>query len=378
MNQNEKEEARRNYSANVARALAGEYPPSCNTGDTYHVTRGGTSSPKPAQRAKTIVDTISWSVYASVEEQVEAAKQLGIFVLGQFPPGCTWGDREDGTKGFASQRQLLSGSIVLGWLAYGAYHGRMWLYLTGAGLRLRRDYGLEDRDLLSISLLIGARLGRCDIALDIYSHAEFSVEKSLKAHVQGLYTLPKSPNAPWQSVMESDTNNEDFPKARTHYLGRPKSPKRLRVYDKGLQLLGRMTPEDLETYRDNGIISSADVPKDSRLEEWTRVELVSMHDKQRPLDNAMLLDPDSYFAGSYPQLQILLDGHEGKRPAYLPKEEECELARMIMAAKESYGGLLYFMRHHRHMNDKEIVKLIMGPKKAARLKVDKERPSGHE
>jgi hypothetical protein len=73
-------------------------------------------------------------------------------------------------------------------------------------------------------------------------------------------------------------------------------------------------------------------------------------------------------------LAELLDAADGVRPKYIPRDEDCELARLMIAAKESYGGLLYFLRHIRGWSDTEIVDSLIGDKCAARLMIDKERP----
>lgn len=352
-------------------SAAVEYPPVCNTGGTSLGQVGGSIN------SKTIIDTISWSVPADVDEQRKAARELAAYVLTLFPDGVTWGEREDAKQGYVSQVRLMSGSIVLGWLAWGAYHGMMWLYLGGAGLRCRRDAGLLDTDLVRVTREVeGARLGRLDIALDLYDHGKFSVEQSIAAHASGRYRPLKSPKDPHQEMYWSETSNEAYPIARTHYVGRPNASKRLTVYDKGLQILGRMSPDDVEEYRSKGVIQSDDVPEGAHIEEWTRVELRYHHDKRRPLDpEEMIGDPDGTFAGAYPMLAELLDVSDGFRPSYLPREEQCEYARLLMAGKESYGGLVFSLVEDLGWEAQRIVDALKGPKRAARLMVDKERPS---
>lgn len=377
-------------------------PPSCNT--------GGANAPKEPHLAapctpkgcfepqKTIIDTISWTIptegsssFSDAEIDALVAKNLpfGLVdtkyhpaglkallaqLLAFFPEGCEWDKCEKGAHGYPYQHKLVSKSLVLGWVAFGAAHGKHWVYITGAGLRHRRDNGLFDDDLAAICDFDGARLGRIDIALDLYCHKSFSVDHSIRAHSTGGYNLRKSRMAPHSEIFQSDTKCRDFPVARTHYVGQRVAKKRLRVYDKGLQVLGNMTSEELDYYQRNEIVRSSPVPEGHRLEEWTRVELIYKYDKHAPIGKTEIIERDATFAGAYPILALLTKNAGGIRPSYIPRDEDCELARLIAACKASYGGLVFFLSEERSMSDEDILKLIKGTKSAARLMVDRETP----
>lgn len=375
-------------------------PPSCNTGGTQVLPRGDHPQNQGSQSQKTIIDTISWTipdqvsparlppedetpdqrkrrqVYEAAVAKIKPAniKPLLALVLDAFPEGCEWTSVGPGKHGYPFQTQLIAGSLVLGWVAFGAPHGKHWLYLTGTGLRHRRDAGLTDESLASFCDLPGARLGRVDIALDLYDHAVFSVEASILAHETGGYKLPRAPQNPYNKLIQSDSNCSDYPLARTHYIGREKAKKGMRIYDKGLQLLGSLSADELAEYQQRGIVRADPTPAGSRLEEWTRVELIYRHDKLRPLTPDMIIDRDRTFAGAYPVLAELLGRSDGVRPSYIPKDEDCELAKLIEAGRASYGGLIYFLRNERGFTDEDIIKELIGTKSAARLMVDKERP----
>lgn len=376
-------------------------PPSCNTGGTGGLPLTQLATPRTPQGCidsqKTIIDTISWSIptensasFPSGADEAQVvfklkdgtAKQytpahvrrLLAYILDQMPAGCEIGPVTEGSNGYPRQAHILSGSLVLGWLAWGAIHGKQWLYLTGTGLRHRRDHGMTDDALVVFCDLDGARLGRIDIALDLYDHATFSVDRSIYEHATGGYKLERAPGNPHSEVFQSDTKCHGYEVARTHYIGRRTATKRLRCYDKGLQLLGTMTSEELDYYRRLGVVRTSTVPDDRRLEEWTRVELIYKHDKQRPIGAQEILRRDQTFAGAYPILANLLDRSDGIRPSYIPKDEDCELAKLIAAGKMSYGGLMYHLRYERGWSDTEIVEAMMGTKSAARLMVDHETP----
>lgn len=374
-------------------------PPSCNTGGTQSPKVTPLAAPRtPKGGSKTIIDTISWTIpteqsssfatdetstlikmnlpggLISTKHHPAGLKGLLAKVLTFFPAGCEWDKIEKGANGYSHQHKLVSKSLVLGWVAFGAPHGKHWLYLTGAGLRHRRDHGLADDDLAALCDLDGARLGRIDIALDLYDHGTFSVEQSIHQHATGGYKLERAPANPHSEIFQSDTKSDDYEVARTHYIGKRNASKRIRCYDKGLQLLGTMTSEELDYYRRLGVVRASTVPEGHRLEEWTRVELIYKHDKLRPLSRDTILDRDVFFAGAYPILADLLARGDGIRPSYIPKDEDCEVAKLIAAGKMSYGGLVYFLSEELGWDDARIVAAFKGTKSSARLMVDRERP----
>lgn len=394
--------------ASVIRTVAPLTPPSCNTGGTHPTPLPDNLSKTAPQGQKTIIDTISWTIpdqqvpseavadgddaavppmfvqvlaaigapgVVSANVKSPGVKPILARVLAFFPGGCEWAPVGPGKHGYPFQTQLVSNSLVLGWLAFGADHGKHWLYLTGTGLRHRREGGFSDETLADLGDVPGARLGRVDIALDLFDHETFSVEASILAHATGGYELDNSPGKPHSELFQSDTKCEDYAIARTHYIGKRNATKRMRVYDKGLQMLGSLTAEELDEYKAKGIVRADPTPEGSRLEEWTRVELIYKHDKKRPIDHAMILDRDRQFAGAYPILAGLLGRSDGVRPAYVPLDEDCELAKLIEAGRDSYGGLIYFLRNERGFDDARIISELIGTKSSARLMVDKERPS---
>lgn len=372
-------------NADVSVNVKRDDPPSCNTGGTQVFRSSVLALDSASKRQKTIIDTISWTIpdqegdaedtSALKASKVESSRIRPILaaVLAAFPEGVEWTAVSEGKQGYHYQTQLVSGSLILGWLAFGAKHGKHWLYIDGTGLRLRRDHGFTDDSLAAFTNMPGARLGRVDIALDIYDHATFSVDMSIAALASGDYELVRAPRRPHDELFQSSTKSDAYPVARTHYLGARNGKKRLRVYDKGLQLLGSLTAEALAAYQERGVVQADPTPEGANLEEWTRVEIIYKHDKKRPLDNQLILDRDQSFAGGYPVLAQLLDRTDGIRPSYIPKDEDCEHARMIEAHRDSYGGHLYFMHHDLGWSAERILKELIGTKSAARLMIDKER-----
>lgn len=368
----------------------------------------------PEKVLKTIMDETHTATPRERELKIKNAvlaldsfKQVRMIrdvILSLFPKGVEWSSFEKGTQGYSRQMKLVSGSLVLGWAQFGADHGKMWLYLTGVGLRLRRDAGHKDADLAVINDIDGSKLTRIDIALDIYDHATFSVQEAMQAYEveKNFYETTstpvrrasdaekqryaaareqimawkhlKSPVMPFTTNYESRRgDSEDI--ARTFYIGKLDGPKMVRVYDKGLQLLGKFSDEKFESYRKDGVIASSPVPYGCKVEEYTRVELVLRDKGKQVLDPAILTDTDSYFAGGFPMLAKLLEVADGVRPSYIPREEECVHARMIEAHRDSYGGHVFHMSKVLGWSDHDIIRRIIGTKSSARLMTDQERPT---
>lgn len=339
-------------------------PPSCNTGATYD------APPHPStlstERKKTIIDWFS----VSYTEPLKAIDRLHMqtTILGLIGPGTPieLGETEKGHHGYPCQRKVLHGNYVLGWFSYGAEHRRAWLVITGDGLRYRREKQIKDEQLEEFEQLPDCTINRCDIALDIFD-GSFTVSDSFKAHGEGLYRLPQASKTPASKFFGSKDEHDDT--ALTHYIGSRKGAKFARVYDKGLQIMGGKSPEDFWAGVARGLISTPELPE-GQLEQWVRVELESKKTKDRPVPWDMPSQRDQYFAGAYPIFATLLGQHDGVRPEYLPRPEEVEVDHLVQACRASYGGLIYHLREQ-GFEDTQIVEMIIGEKKAARIKADK-------
>lgn len=339
-------------------------PPSCNTGATSPVTSPSALTTKVG--SSTIIDwfSVSYSEGTDPYTRVDLSREILDLVAPGTP--VEFGSNENGRHGYPQQRTLMHGNFFLGWLANGASHGRAWLVITGDGMRYRREHGVPDEQLVELEQLPEAAINRCDIALDIFD-GSFTVEDSFRAHQAGRYQLPSACRNPASKFFGSKDEAEAT--ALTHYIGIRKGAKFARVYDKGLQLMGGKDPAVFWDGVNRGVLSTPILPE-GELEKWVRVELESKKTNDRPVPWDMPVDRDSYFAGAYPIFADLIRKYDGKRPEYLPRPEEVEVDHLVMACKASYGGLIYHLREQ-GFDDSKIVEMLIGDKKAARIKADK-------
>ncbi len=128
---------------------------------------------------------------------------------------------------------------------------------------------------------------RVDIAADFFD-GSYSVDQAEQDYLSGKMSLTnRTPFAERRGDWYSGKGG------RTFYVGRRGSGKLLRVYEKGLQLIGTLAASQ-----------QVENSKLSNLLDWVRVE-VEWHNQDRicPLD--MLTEPGKYLAGSYPAFNHL-------------------------------------------------------------------------
>lgn len=164
-----------------------EIPPSCNTGGTCDTSDPSANNLNDNIKnpPRTIIDTVAWSIPETEEGGQFFGRGRAVMrqVLELFPEGTEWTAAQAGAHGFKHKVTLLCGTLICGWLYFGADHEKLWLYLTGAGLQCRRNEKLADSDLVVLCESSGSKLTRVDIALDLYDHQEFSVAKALQLYV---------------------------------------------------------------------------------------------------------------------------------------------------------------------------------------------------
>lgn len=222
----------------------------------------------------------------------------------------TGAEGKGGRFGFEHRVDLSSqvGSKVVagvGCIAWGgeAQQGRTMLQLTGVGCAFVRDWqGLRE-------LLEGleARLTRVDLALD-FLDGKHTVDEAVQLWQEGGFT---SAGRPPSSACAGDWIGRE--KGRTFYVGKATNGKMLRVYEKGKQL-GR-----------DG-------------DEWVRWE-VQLGNRDRVIPYEVLTECDTYLAGCYPAMQLLIEDAATR----IPTEQKgglCTLQHLLLHMRRSYGKLL--------------------------------------
>lgn len=329
---------------------------------------GGVNPASPSNPSLTIVD---WFSFTFVEKGEWADKHAVRKTILDLVPQTVFGEPEPGSNGYPNQMKILHGSVIVGWVAYGAAtHDRAWVTLTGEAMRIRRAAGIEDNQLVEgFSSFNEARYSRVDIAADFFEN-EVCPDMAKAAYEFGAFDNPPSNVRPKARMFESTTYKPGV-MAKTLNIGLRKSGKTLRVYQKGYQLLDQKSPDELRHAVYLGLIKSPSVDFE-KLEGWTRVELELKHDKQKPIPEDVIPNRDNYFAGSYPWVQNLMPMIKGIKPDYIPKENEVELAHLVASLKRSYGGVIYHLADEAGVSPEKIIEMIKGDKRAARIAVHKE------
>lgn len=156
---------------------------------------------------------------------------------------------------------------------------------------------------------LGAHLTRCDVAFDDFEGEHGDVSAWVDRYDAGAFAIRQNPS--FQHIYGTT--------GHTFYVGSRQSGKLLRAYAKGQQL------------------GDPDSP-------WVRLE-VELRNSQRLIPLAILIDPDSYFAGAYPALaDIDLSATPEPIATLVRNVAAASLTCLIHHAKRSYGKLIHVMR----------------------------------
>lgn len=339
------------------------------------VTRGAvTNLSTVANPQKTLIDTISVTSELEVFDLVGKLSHLEPKALeglvANLLPDAEMSEQTKGSNGFKHQVKLCHGQVILGWVAWGgeAMRGRVWVYLGGAGMRYRRSKGLTDDSLSTIEQDLNGRITRLDLALDLY-HGELDLDRAYVAYNTGGFSR-RGQDPSHRLFQSSPTPDGDV--ARTLYVGKVVSGKSCRIYDKGLQLIGSMQKDEFNEACDNGVIQLPyENCKYDDLKKWCRFEVqfnrVVNNRVERPVNPDAIINRDAHFAGAYDFGAEVIGRADGIRPLYIPEEQEVDLAKLILACRDSYGGVIFHMRTFENMTDSQIVARIIGTAQSKRL-----------
>lgn len=339
------------------------------------VTRGAVSNPPSnSNPQKTLIDTISVTSDLEVFELVGKLSHLEPKPLeglvSNLLPGAQMSERTKGSNGFKHQVKLFDGQVILGWVAWGgeSMRGRVWVYLGGAGMRYRRSRGLTDDSMANIESMLSGRITRLDLALDVFD-GQLDLDRALVAYQTGGFS--RRGQDPSHRLFQSSPTPEGLV-ARTLYVGKVTSGKSCRIYDKGLQLIGNLTKEEFDESCERGFINlPSEIRSYDDLENWVRFEVqfnrVVNSKVERPVNPDAIVNRDAHFAGSYDFAAEVIGRADGVRPLYIPEEQEVDLAKLILALRDSYGGVIFHMRNIEKMSDAKIVAAIIGTEQSKRL-----------
>lgn len=252
-----------------------------------------------------------------------------IFTCGEH---LTLDVEEKGRDGWESRRTLMLFDKKLGYMDYGGGHMRGWLrfFMSGEGCAWVHHWELLEGLLKPLK---SPELMRVDLKID-FTDGSVTHERVLAAHAEGKFKREKGGRNPMLKKVETSRLQD----GKTVYIGARTSPRFIRCYEKGWELL-KDVPETWKTDPDmffdledgNGLVRVRDVYR-------VEVELKAVEDVVLPL--ACLTDRDGYFAGAAPFCAELVEA--APRRAYaLPSEfnEKLALAAAMEHARRQSGGV---------------------------------------
>lgn len=230
-------------------------------------------------------------------------------------------DRGRGLHGYKYSFAFDNGGAMF---AYGGQAGTGFLSLPGEACAVIPDwYGVVD--LLQHDLK--ARITRWDGAVDDYE-GQYTVDHAVGCYKSGGFNA--GGNKP--SCNQSGNWIEPDGKGRTFYVGRRKSGKLIRIYEKGKQLNCPESP-------------------------WVRWEL-ELHNTDRIIPFDVLLEPGRYVAGAYPCLAWVKA--EASRIKTIQKTTEISYNHLSHYLSLAYGRMVNTMMEVEGSAEK-VVELIRRP-----------------
>jgi len=230
-------------------------------------------------------------------------------------------ERRGGFSGYKYSAKLLCNGTQAGLVAWGAANFGYYVSFSGKGCEAINMEALHK----ALTQMVGAKLTRVDIALDDLV-GNVSIEDMKDKYLDGQFITRGTPPSAgefrgYQSMSPSDRKKCGFvPDAgHTFYVGARENGKIFRAYDKAAQMKCEEYPN------------------------WNRFE-VQIGNRYRVIPLDVLVNPDPYFAGSYPALASLI---EEVQPIAINTTKlvfNTTLENAIKHAKTQYGKLLNALR----------------------------------
>ena len=253
--------------------------------------------------------------------------------------------RRGGLHGYSYSGDILIDGIACGLVAWGAANHGCMVSFTGAGCD-GLDFGALHR---VISVVPGLRITRVDLALDDYSGSVISYLRAVEAAEIGNFPS----GSRHRSKMDGDSGREFIPEVHnamrkrfgmiasagcSFYIGSRINGKCARIYEKGKQM------------------QSAEHPN------WVRAE-GELHSKDRQIPLDVLVNPDPYFAGMYPQFSIWLAAISENEiepvriTTFKNKFKTCRDNAVTNMSKMA-GRLVNWLKHVEGLTDASIVRQL--------------------
>ncbi|MDU1141967.1 replication initiation factor domain-containing protein [Aeromonas rivipollensis] len=204
-------------------------------------------------------------------------------------PRFTMRPRRSGLHGYANSADLLCDGLPCGLIGWGAANHGCMVSFSGVGCAALDFQALHD----VISHVPGVRITRVDLALDDYNGEHITYQGAIAGAEAGEFHPQRGRAPSWMKIESGEFVITELAKGIakrfgmvptkgcSFYVGSRINGKCARVYEKGKQM------------------QSAEYPN------WVRAE-GELHNKDRIIPLDVLVNPDPYFAGMYPQFATWL------------------------------------------------------------------------
>ncbi|WP_429111436.1 replication initiation factor domain-containing protein [Aeromonas rivipollensis] len=204
-------------------------------------------------------------------------------------PRFTMRPRRSGLHGYANSADLLCDGLPCGLIGWGAANHGCMVSFSGVGCAALDFQALHD----VISHVPGVRITRVDLALDDYDGEHITYQGAIAGAEAGEFHPQRGRAPSWMKIESGEFVITELAKGIakrfgmvptkgcSFYVGSRINGKCARVYEKGKQM------------------QSAEYPN------WVRAE-GELHNKDRIIPLDVLVNPDPYFAGMYPQFATWL------------------------------------------------------------------------
>ncbi|MCS3792720.1 replication initiation factor domain-containing protein [Aeromonas hydrophila] len=204
-------------------------------------------------------------------------------------PRFTMRPRRSGLHGYANSADLLCDGLPCGLIGWGAANHGCMVSFSGVGCAALDFQALHD----VISHVPGVRITRVDLALDDYGGEHITYQGAIAGAEAGEFHPQRGRAPSWMKIESGEFVITELAKGIakrfgmvptkgcSFYVGSRINGKCARIYEKGKQM------------------QSAEYPN------WVRAE-GELHNKDRIIPLDVLVNPDPYFAGMYPQFATWL------------------------------------------------------------------------
>jgi DNA relaxase NicK len=263
-----------------------------------------------------------------------------------------------GIYGYPESAAICLNGAHLGTIGYGAKHGRNMVNITGEGCKRisPADYSFlidatkcldEGIDDAPLNVKDRVKLIRIDLAYDFYK-GEVTWEDADASFEEGAFDseTPFGIVQPVKTVIQGKKKGINL--GRTLNVGLRSSAIMCRVYEKGLEIFGKMPLEYQEKQDAKEAVFGPPeyAPPGTVAKDWLRVEVEFKPKDDIVLSWDMIENRDSYFAGAYKFTAFLMriKDNLGKRPERMKDQSIVTLDKTVQAMRNSYGNTIHTLR----------------------------------